>query len=105
MFKPSKKLLQLTKTKIQKVEKIIAMNLISSSSFKKSILKSVKLIFIITTKLIKITNWNIILIVGEEIRLLSENIPTNNNKNPKIFKYIKFWKKSREQIKTIIPPH
>ena len=62
----------------------------SSNSLNKPILKSVILRSLKITKSNKGSICSKILIFGEEILLISENIPIVKITNPKIFKRIKF---------------
>jgi len=104
-LRPSKKLLPLIKIKTQNNVNKIDTNLISKKKFRDSILKSVIIKSDKNIKQIDTTLCIKILLVGEEILLVSEKIPITNKNKPNIFNRIKFLKNKTEQIKIKIPPH
>ena len=102
---PSKKLLPFINTSMQKIVNIIDIKFMFNNLFKKSTLMSFILKSINKTKLNNKIIWRKSLILGDEILLLSENIPNIKKDKPKKFNKIDSLKNNKEQMNTIKPPH
>ena len=100
---PSKKLLPFINTSMQKIVNIIDIKFMFNNLFKKSTLMSFILKSINKTKLNNKIIWRTSLIFGEEILLLSENIPNIKKDKPNKFNKIESLKKNKEQMNIIKP--
>ena len=95
----------LIKTNTQKIVNIIDIEFMFNKLFIKSIFMSFILKSINKKKLNNKIIWRKSLILGDEILLLSENIPNIKKDKPKKFNKIDSLKNNKEQMNTIKPPH
>ena len=95
----------LIKTNAQKIVNIIDIEFMFNKLFIKSIFMSFILKSINKKKLNNKIIWRKSLIFGEEILLLSENIPNIKKDKPNKFNKIESLKKNKEQMNIIKPPH
>ena len=95
----------LIKTNAQKIVNIIDIEFMFNKLFIKSIFMSFILKSINKKKLNNKIIWRKSLILGDEILLLSENIPNIKKDKPKKFNKIDSLKNNKEQMNTIKPPH